>query len=127
MTKSKHFFHESAPDLLLDKIAEVNSLLMKVKTKSGENDSYKFWKSVCDVMKLSYDHMMELKWIHGKMELIGQENLFLKKYSRELSRKLQNYETIRELKVGGTLDETIARVDAYLKEVKNAVKTAVDE
>ena len=51
-----HSCYESAGEMLLDKIAEVNSILIKQKAKTGETESYRFWIKVADVMKFAWDY-----------------------------------------------------------------------
>ncbi len=114
-SKITHSFYESAPDMLLDCIADVNALLTKVKAKSGENESYKFWKKVSDVMKFTWDYCMNVKWILERNKLLEQENIFLKQWAADLSNKLEKYEIIRQERIQGTLEETIIKVDEYLK------------
>jgi len=113
MSKSSSTY-ANAPDMLLDKIEEVEALLAKTKAKSGENDSYKFWKSVLDVMKFAWAYMMDTKWIHRESALIKGENDFLKDYTRKLKNDLTVFETVRELRINGNLEEVIQNVDAYM-------------
>ena len=108
----KHTKHANAPDLLLDVIAEVGSVL----AKSKESESSKFWKRVIEVMKFAYGHMNDLKWVIRENERLTAENEFLKHWSRELSDQLNKYEVITEEKLKGTFDETVATVDKYLNE-----------
>ena len=109
-----HSFYESAPEMLLDKIAEVNGILAKQKAKTGETESYLFWARVCDVMKFAWDYFNDLKWILQRNQLLESENRWLKAWNIELSSKLQKYEIVRGLKIQGNYEETIKRVDAYL-------------
>lgn len=106
--------YAKAPDMLLDKIAEVEGLLAKQKAKSGETDSYKFWKSVLDNMKFAWSYMMDTKWIHDKAALTESNNEFLRSRVRFLTDQVIIFETIRRLKTEGKLDEVVANVDAYL-------------
>ena len=106
--------------MLLDKIAEVNSILAKQKAKTGETESYLFWARVADVMKFSWDYFNDLKWILRKNQILEVENQWLKDWNIELSSKLQKYEIIRGLKIQGDYEEAIKRVDDFLaKEMNN--------
>jgi hypothetical protein len=109
-----NFFYESAPDMLLDKILEVNDLLTKLKAKNGETQTYKFWASVSDVMKLAWDNIMETKFIRERAMLTTEENRFLIKYSRDLQQRLDVYEVIREEMIKGTMEDTVKRVNEVL-------------
>ena len=116
---SSNSIYNNAPDLLLDKIAEVNSLLQKVYAKSGDTENFRFWRSVVDVMKYSAAYILDVKWIFERSAILKQENLFLKKYCIELEARLQAYEVIRQQKIAGTLEETSARVDSFLNDLHN--------
>lgn len=109
-----HSFYEAAPEMLLDKIAEVNGILAKQKAKTGETESYLFWARVAEVMKFSWDYFNDLKWILRKNQVLEVENRWLKDWNIELSSKLQKYEIIRGLKIQGDYEAAIKRVDDYL-------------
>jgi hypothetical protein len=119
MLKSNLSIYENAPDLLLDSIADVNGMLEKAKAKSGANESYKFWRKVANNMKFAWDYMNSTKWIHDKNIQLTQENNFLRKYVADIELKLNAYEVIRDLKISGKFDETIARVDAFMEDPEN--------
>jgi hypothetical protein len=104
--------YKQAPDLLLEKIAEVNAVLVKA-NKGSEN--YKFWKRVADVMKHSWHYMNDFMWVLRENESLKAENRFLKEWCRELSERLQPYETIKSEKLAGTFDEVVKQVDEYLE------------
>jgi hypothetical protein len=126
-----HSFYESAPEMLLDKIAEVNGILAKQKSKTGETESYLFWARVADVMKFSWDYFNDLKWILRKNQVLEVENRWLKDWNIELSSKLQKYELIRGLKIQGDYEDAIKRVDDYLargdKQLNHIKETTTDE
>jgi len=114
-SKISHSFYESAPEMLLDKIAEVNAILVKQKAKTGETESFLFWARVADVMKFAWDYFNDLKWILRKNQILESENRWLRDWNIELSSRLQKYEIIRGLKIQGNYEETIKRVDEYLE------------
>lgn len=126
-----HSFYESAPEMLLDKIAEVNGILLKLKAKSGESETYLFWARVAEVMKFSWDYFNDLKWILRKNQVLEVENRWLKDWNIELSSKLQKYELIRGLKIQGDYEDAIKRVDDYLargdKQLNHIKETSPDE
>jgi hypothetical protein len=112
--KITHSFYEAAPDMLLDKVAEINGILARQKAKTGETESYLFWARVSDVMKFAWDYFQDLKWVNKKNELLEMENRFLKDWCRQLSIRLETYEVIRQTKLSGHFEETVKRVDDYI-------------
>lgn len=115
MTDLDHSIYESAPTLLLDKIAEVNGILEKQKAKSGETESWKFWMAVREVMDFAWHYMDDVKWIFRKNAFLEIENKWLREWNMELSKRLRKYELIRELKMNGEFDEAVAKVDELMK------------
>jgi len=112
MTTTAASIYSQAPDLILDKLAEINSTLAK---HNNATSQYKFWSSVRDTMKFAYGYIIDLAPIINEVNHLRSENLFLKKYSRELRDKLAVYETVEALRLSGTFDEVVAMVDAKLK------------
>ena len=112
--KITHSFYESAPDMLLDKIAEINGILVKQKAKTGETESYLFWARVSDVMKFAWDYFQDLRWILRKNQILEAENKWLRDWNLELSRRLEGFELVREMKLNGQFTETVRRVDEML-------------
>ena len=109
--------YRKAPELLLDKLAQVNSVLSKQNQKT---ESYRFWKGVSDVMKFAWGYMNDFHWIIKENELLKAENDFMKHRSRELLERLSEYETIKGEILAGTLKDTVERVNKYLDERHNA-------
>ena len=130
-SKITHSFYESAPEMLLDKIAEVNAILTRQKAKTGETESFLFWARVADVMKFAWDYFNDLKWILRKNQILESENRWLRDWNIELSSRLQKYEIIRGLKIQGDYEETIKRVDEYLakndQQLNHLKETKADE
>jgi len=112
--KITHSFYEAAPQLLLDKIAEINGILAKQKAKTGETESYLFWARVSDVMKFAWDYFQDIKFVNKKNEYLEMENRFLKDWCRQLSSRLETYEVIREAKLTGKFEEAVQRVDEHI-------------
>ena len=112
--KITHSFYEAAPEMLLDKIAEINGILAKQKAKTGETESYLFWSRVADVMKFAWDYFQDLKWIMRKNQILEIENKYLKDWNYQLSRRLEAFELIREMKLNGSFEETVKRVDEVM-------------
>jgi len=112
--KITHSMYESASDLLLDKIAEINGILAKQKAKTGETESYLFWARVADVMKFAWDYLNDLQWILRRNHLLEAENKWLKNWNVQLTKRLEAYEVVRELRLSGMFEETVSRVDEVL-------------
>ena len=109
-----HSCYESAGEMLLDKIAEVNSILIKQKAKTGETESYRFWIKVADVMKFAWDYIKDVQWILRKNQILEAENKWLKDWNIELSKRLEYYELVREMKLNGRFEEIVKSVDEML-------------
>ena len=109
-----HSCYESAGEILLDKIAEVNSILIKQKAKTGETESYRFWIKVADVMKFAWDYIQDVHWILRKNQILEAENKWLKDWNIELSKRLEHYELVREMKLNGRFEEIVKSVDEML-------------
>ena len=109
-----HSCYESAGEMLLDKIAEVNSILIKQKAKTGETESYRFWIKVADVMKFAWDYIQDVQWILRKNQILEAENKWLKDWNIELSKRLERYELVREMKLNGRFEEIVKSVDEML-------------
>ncbi len=109
-----HSCYESAGEMLLDKIAEVNSILIKQKAKTGETESYRFWIKVADVMKFAWDYIQDVQWILRKNQILEAENKWLKDWNIELSKRLEHYELVREMKLNGRFEEIVKSVDEML-------------
>jgi hypothetical protein len=112
--KITHSFHEAAPEMLLDKIAEINGILAKQKAKTGETESYLFWSRVADVMKFAWDYFQDLKFILRRNQLLEIENKWLKDWNIQLSKRLEAFELVREMKLNGSFEKTVKRVDEII-------------
>jgi hypothetical protein len=100
-----HSIYESAPELLLDKIAQVNDILNKLKAKSGETENWKFWTSVSETMQFAIKFFNEIRFINERNHILEIENAFLREHSTNINRLLMEYETIRKLICNGKLEE----------------------
>ena len=100
--------------MLLDKIAEINGILEKQKAKSGENESYLFWSRVRDVMKFAWDYTQDIHWILRKNDILEIENKWLKDWNIQLSKRLEVFELVREMKLNGSWNDIVKKVDGML-------------
>jgi len=112
--KITHSFYEAAPEMLLDKIAEIKGILAKQKAKTGETESYLFWARVGDVMKFAWDYCHDPRWILRKNQTLEVENKFLRDWCIQLTSRLEVYEVIREIKLTGQFELAVKKVDDYL-------------
>lgn len=100
--------------MLLDKIGELSSVLVKFKKKSGENESYLFYESILKVMKLSWNTFLDFRNSYIEFEHIKLENEFLKGRITELKNELLKYKVVEHLKLSDELDAVSDHVDKYL-------------
>jgi len=100
--------HRKAPDLLLEKLAEVTSNLSKQDKKSK---AYEFWNGVADVMRFAYGYMNDFNYIVHENELLRAENEFLKTMTRDIIGRLELYEGVKAEMMAGTFDEFVERVN----------------
>jgi len=107
--------YDGAPEMLMNRIHEVEALLASSKIKQGETDSYKFWKRTSDVMKFAWDWMQHCKWIIKENYQLKQENAWLRDWNSELMTRCASYETIRLLKTIEKFDEAVALVEEHMK------------
>ncbi len=111
--------------MLLDKIAEVNGILSKQKAKTGETESYRFWVKVAEVMKFAWDYIQDVQWILRKNQILEAENKWLRDWNIELSKRLEAFELVREMKLNGRFEEIVKNVDDMLakrEEQSNPIK-----
>ncbi len=106
--------YEGAPQLLMNRIHEVEALLANSKIKNGENDSYKFWKRTADVMKFAWNWMEDLAWVIKENYQLKQENQFLRNWNLELMTRCRSYETVKMLITGEKFDEVLAVAERHL-------------
>lgn len=113
-----HTIYSDAPDLLLNKLIEVEDLLQKSMASNGKTKSLEFWLSVSQVMKYAWNYINDIGWILENNKQLTLQNRFLMKEVSELEVRLNQYETIRDLKLSGEMDQVINRVDNFLNDLK---------
>jgi len=126
MEIDKHTIYSHAPKMLMDRIHEVNHLLGKSELKTGQTESWKFWKKTSDIMKYAYDMMMSLEWIFRKNEQLEIENRYLRARNMHLEELLTTFNLIRRLRLTNQLEETVKHVDDIiamnLENIERALK-----
>ena len=115
MAKLQRSLYDGAPGMLMDRIHEVNILLIDAKNKNGETDSWRFWTRTCDIMKFSWDYMQNLNWVM-------KENTALKlelEYVREALAKEREvnlcFTTLMQMKLDGTFEQRNEIVDMFIE------------
>jgi len=107
-------FYERAPNVLLEKIAELNSVLTNYRNNGHSAEVLKFYEEVHDAMKLAHLYMQQTRFIHHRNALLESNYRFLAHYNKELQERLNEYETV----------ETLTR-ENRLKDAVGAVKSKV--
>jgi tRNA-dihydrouridine synthase len=123
--------YNDAPEMLLNKLAEINDILAKQKSKTGETDSYKFWSNVAETMLFAWQYIQDFQFIDKKNRVLEHENKYLKFYIDEIEKRLIPYEAIRKMKLNGTFEENSKIVDELInagnKEIRHPDNTTSNE
>ena len=126
MTEQKYISHtiyEGAPELLMNRIHEVEAMLTNYKIKTGENDSWKFWKRTSDIMKFAWDYMQDLAWVIKENYQLKQRCAWLESWNAELMTRVSSYEHVRFLITQDKMDEVISAVEKTMqKDLKDKEK-----
>lgn len=112
--KINHSLYESAPGLILDRLAEVNDVLQKQKAKTGETDSWKFWMKVSETMLFAWEYIQDLKFITKRNQLLEHENAWLRAYNIDLIQRLEPFELIRVQMLTEKLEENVKVVERLI-------------
>jgi hypothetical protein len=100
-------FYESAPMMLIEKIAELNAALSKHRGNGNNGSAISFYEGVLNVMRLASMYMRQTKWIHDRNNILESNIRFLAQHNKELQERLDEYETVARLKLEGRLDEVM--------------------
>ncbi len=100
-------FYESAPLMLVEKIAELNAALSKHRNNGSNSSAISFYEDVLNVMRLASMYMRQTKWIHDRNNILESNIRFLAQHNKELQERLDEYETVARLKFEGRLDEVM--------------------
>jgi len=113
----QNFIHEAAPELLLNKIAELNSILSKHKAKSASAEQLSFYDSLVRVMMFSYRYMREIEYILEENKVLQDQNGFLRHRNSELQSRVDEIDTIARLQCEGRLEDVIKEAEQYTNKV----------
>lgn len=103
-------FYERAPNILLEKIAELSSVLTNYRNNGHSAEVLKFYEEVLDAMKLAHLYMEQTKFIHHRNALLESNYRFLAHYNKELQERLNDYETVETLTREDRLEDAIGVV-----------------
>ncbi len=102
--KPQGAFCERAPDILMEKIAELSSVLKNYRNNGHSTEVLKFYQEVLDAMRLAHLHMQQTKFIHYRNALLESSYRFLAHHNKELQERLDEFETVERLKLEGRLE-----------------------
>ncbi len=118
MTKHiSHSIHEAAPELLLDKIAELNSILAKYQAKKTSSDQLKFYSDLLKVMRFAFAYMMDTKYIHERNILLEDNVRWLTENNHNLRKQIDEFNTVLRLQCQDRLDEVIQQAGQFTDHV----------
>jgi len=86
--KPQGAFYERAPNVLLEKIAELSSVLTNYRNNGHSEDVLKFYDEVLDAMKLAHLYMEQTKFIHQRNALLESSYRHLAHHNKELQERL---------------------------------------
>ncbi len=103
-------FYERVPNILIEKIAELSSVLMDYRNNGHSEDVLKFYDEVLEAMKLAHLYMEQTKFIHQRNALLESNYRFLAHHNKELQDRLNEYETVETLYIEDRLRETLSAI-----------------
>ncbi len=103
-------FHERAPNILIEKIAELSSVLMNYRNNGHSAEVLKFYDEVLDAMKLAHLYMEQTKFIHHRNAFLESNYRFLAFHNKELQERLNEFETVETLYIEDRLKDTLSAI-----------------
>lgn len=122
-----HTVYQGAPEMLLNRIFEVNALLETSKLKTGETESWKFWKKTSDIMKYAWDYMRSFEWLLRENTQLKQENQYLRARNGYLEGVNLSIIMIKRARLQGNLEETVKFVDELLEFYGDRLNNALED
>ena len=110
-------FYERAPDILLEKIAELSSVLTNYRNNGHSEDVLQFYDEVLDAMKLAHLYIERTKFIHHRNAFLESNYRYLAYHNKELQERLAEYETVETLYIENRLRDTLTAITG--KPIKN--------
>ncbi len=108
--KPQGAFYERAPDILMEKIAKLNSVLANYRNNGHSAEVLKFYEEVLNAMKLAQLYMQQTKFIHHRNALLENSYRFLAHHNKMLQERLDEYETVEKLNIEDRLKDTLSAI-----------------
>ena len=108
--KPQGAFFERAPNILMEKIAELNSVLANYRNNGHSAEVLKFYDEVLEAMKLAHLYMQQTRFIHQRNAFLESNYRFLAHYNKELQERLAKYETLERITGEGRLEDAVGAV-----------------
>ena len=113
----EHFMYEKTPELLLDKVAELNDIIIKHKIKNAGGDGLKFYEDLIKVMQLAFRYIKETEYLHSRNKILeGHIRLFAEENQR-LHEQVELIKNISRAQQDGTLEQVIQSAAKYTEHV----------
>ena len=107
-------FCERAPTVLLEKIAELSSVLTNYRHNGHSEEVLQFYEEVLDAMKLAHLYMQQTRFIHHRNAFLESNYRFLAHYNKELQERLNEYETVETLTRENRKEDAIGAVKSKI-------------
>ena len=108
--KPQGAFYERAPNILLEKIAELSSVLTNYRNNGHSEEVLQFYNEVLDAMRLAHLYMEQTKFIHQRNALLESSYRHLAYHNKELQERLNEYETVEKLHIEDRLSKTLSAI-----------------
>ncbi len=108
--KPQGAFYERAPNILIEKIAELSSVLTNYRNNGHSADVLKFYDEVLEAMKLAHLYMEQTRFIHHRNSFLESNYRFLAHHNKELRERLNQYETVETLYIEDRLKDTLSAI-----------------
>ena len=109
--KQTHLYDRAA-ELLQSKLLDTMGMIEKVKSKSGETESTRFWDGVILAMNHALQRIYETDWIHRRAIQVEAENQYLRERNHYLTEELNKYRVVESLMASGEMNQ-------IMNEIKN--------
>ena len=105
--------HEAAPDLLLEKIAEMQSIITKTKLKSPANEALQFYEDLLRVMQFAFAFMKDTQYIHEQNTILRDNQVHLARLNKQLTDQINEYMIVSRLKAENRLDQVVKQIESF--------------
>ena len=116
--QNKRVFFEKTPEVILDNIAQLEGILIKYRNASGPSqDMLLFYEGILRILKMAYFYIQDTQFIHDRNSILESHVRFLSEHNKQTQARLNEYETITQLKLDNRLEEVMDCADAYVEKV----------